>query len=90
LKAGPQNTARLKLVRSAKHVADPCFNQAAVSIPHNVTYCGLNRIRSTQWQSIVWYNVFTPTRNAIDSSIHANNKEHTDIWKNTKTDMWRW
>jgi len=34
------------------------------------------------------YNVFTPTHNAVDSSIHGIDNEHTDTWKNTKTDRY--
>jgi len=33
---------------------------------------------------IALYNVLTPARNAVDSSIHGINKDHTDTWKNTK------
>jgi len=32
----------------------------------------------TWWLMIVLYNVFIPTRNAVDLSMHVSNKEHTN------------
>jgi len=48
---------------------------------YDMTFCG-------KTGSIVLYNVFTPTRNAVDASMHSNSKEHTDTYK-YESDMWR-
>jgi len=76
LKACAQNNARLKLVRRAQ-VADPCYLSNSFI---NTTQCHTlwfePDLLNSMTVCIVWYNVFTPTRNAVDSSIHATNKEH--------------
>lgn len=43
--------------------------------------------KSATWNSIVLFNVFTPTRNAQDLIMHRSIKEHTNTWKNTRRCM---
>jgi len=40
--------------------------------PSSITnYILLRPLENVQWQTVILCNVFTPTRNAVDSSVHG-------------------
>jgi len=49
----------------------------------------LEASRSDRRYELLWYDVFTPTRNVVDLNTRRSNKEHTNTRKYTKVDMWQ-